>query len=91
MITGKQKAKGWASMARAQHHYMADWFYPDTGAIDGFRKESDRIVAYDDAEAIRESSPIGRETPSFFRVRKVTRTSNVVIFDSRQGQQDNLS
>ncbi len=70
-------------MPKARHHYMADWFYPDAGAADGLRRESDRIIAYDDAEAIREAAPLGK-VPSFWRVRKVTRTSDDVIHDSRR-------
>jgi hypothetical protein len=70
-------------MARKQVHYMADWFYPDGIAADGLRKESDRIVGYDDAEAIKEAAPLGRK-PSFWQVRKVTRTGSEVIYDSRR-------
>jgi hypothetical protein len=71
-------------MPKARHLYMAEWFYPDPSSGDGLRKETDRIIAYDDAEAIREAAPIGRGTPSFWLVRKRTRTSDDVIYDSRR-------
>jgi hypothetical protein len=75
-----------ASMARA-YHYIADRFYRDLGAIGGLRKESDRMVARNDAEAVKEAMPLGLD-PSFWQVRKITKFSNRaaykrVIFDSR--------
>ncbi len=70
-------------MAKARHHYMADWFYPDPGSADGLRIESGRIIAYDDAEAVKEAAPFAVNS-SFYLIRKVTKTSNVVIYDSRR-------
>ncbi len=79
-------------MARKQSHYMVDFFYPEAGQFDGFRKESTGIVANGDTEAIRESeiASIGARPrigapsirPTFFRVRKVFRKSEEVIYDS---------
>jgi hypothetical protein len=76
-------------MARKQSHYMVDFFYPQVGAVDGFRKEPHRIVANSDTEAIKESkiaaigTPRGR--PAFFRLRKVYRMGDEVIYDSSKG------
>lgn len=78
-------------MTRARHHYMADFFYPEAGQPDGFRKQSHRIVASSDSEAIKESElaakfaqpEFGRPAePAFFRVRKVFRKGEETIFDS---------
>ena len=74
-------------MARAHYSYRADLFYRDPGGVNGFRKESHRIVAYSDSGAIREAEnacilvPV-RPTPAFFRVRKVSRKSDEIIYDS---------
>ena len=74
-------------MTTARHHYMADWFYPDPAVPGGSLKVSDRIVAHDDAEAIREAAPL-RDNPVYWRVRRVTRTSERVIYDSRREAPD---
>jgi hypothetical protein len=50
-------------MARKQSHYMVDFFYPQVGAVDGFRKEPHRIVANSDTEAIKESKIAAIGTP----------------------------
>ena len=79
-------------MARKQSHYMVDFFYPEAGQVVGFRKESCGIVAYNDSEAIKESKIAGlgarprigglSAKPAFFRVRKVFRKSEEIIYDS---------
>jgi hypothetical protein len=75
-------------MARKQYSYRADLFYSDPSGADGVRKESHRIIAYSDQDAIREARnacvlvPV-RPTPAFFRVRKVFRTREEIIFDSK--------
>lgn len=80
-------------MAHARYHYMVDFFWPDASQVDGFRKESRKIVAYDDAEAIKESeiASIGARpymgpatAPAHFRVRKVFRKHEEVIHASRK-------
>lgn len=81
-------------MARAQYHYMVDFFWPDASQVDGFRIKSDRIAAYDDAEAIRESERVRigarpylgpQVEPTRIRVRKVFRKHEETIFDSSKG------
>ena len=78
-------------MPQARCHYMVDFFYPEAGRPDGVRSESGRIVAYDDAEAITESkiASVGARSrfgaqlkPAFFRVRKISRKHEEVIYDS---------
>jgi hypothetical protein len=80
-------------MARARYHYMVDFFWPDATQVDGFRRESGSIVAYDDSEAIKESERASisahpdRGPPAklaYFRVRKVYTKREEVIFDSRK-------
>jgi hypothetical protein len=78
-------------MTRAHFGYSVDLFYRDPGGIDGFRKETHRIVAYGDLDAIREASNAGvlvpkRPLPEFFRVRKVFRKHEEMIFDSRKSE-----
>jgi hypothetical protein len=58
---------------------MADWHY-------GSRTVSDRINAYDDAEAIKEADPIKRDGLTYWLVRKVTRSGDQVIYDSRRDE-----
>ena len=70
------------------YHYVADRFYRDLGEIGGLRIESNRMVARNDAEAVKEAVPLGLD-PSFWQVRKITKISNKVahkrvIFDSRE-------
>ena len=78
-------------MPQARYHYMIDFFFPDTSQVDGVRKEAHRIVASGDSEAIKESeiATIGARPsfgppvkPKFFRLRKVFRKREEVIYDS---------
>jgi hypothetical protein len=76
-------------MTRARFGYRADLFYRDLSRVDGFRKETHRIVAYSDSDAVPEASNAGvlvpkRPLPEFFRVRKVFRKHEEIIFDSRK-------
>jgi hypothetical protein len=73
------------SMARKQQHYMLDLIYRLEGQLSDLRTESHLIVASSDSEAIRESkiATIGALVkPTLFRVRKVFRKSEEVIYDS---------
>lgn len=78
-------------MARARYSYRVDVFYRDEWAPDGVRQESHTIAACDDEHAIREAKITSVITPpsvapqigpAFFRVRKVFRKREEVIFDS---------
>ena len=65
-------------MARTHCSYRVDLFYRDDACVDGLRKASHRIIAYNDSEAIREGANAcilvpAPAKPAFFRVRKVAR------------------
>jgi hypothetical protein len=68
----------------ARHDYVIERAYPDAGSAAGVHVESGRLVAYDDAEAIKEAAVAGPKMPAFIRVKKVTPTSDIVIYDSRR-------
>jgi hypothetical protein len=64
-------------------HYMMDKFYRDASRPDGVRKESCRIAASSDSEAIREAKMVAiAETPDHFRLRIVARKGDTIIYRS---------
>ena len=63
---------------------MVDVFYAEAGHPDGFRKESFRIAASDDTEAVREATQATnwRKHVHHFHVRTVSRQAEHVIYRS---------
>jgi hypothetical protein len=60
-----------------------DCFYPDSMQFDGFRKESFRVVASSESEAIKEAEIAAIVAkPHHFRVRAIARKGDTVIYRS---------
>ena len=65
-------------------HYMMDRYFPDATKPSGFRRESARLVAMGDDEAISEVKRFGHLNGSkWYELRRVWKKGDLVIYSSK--------